>query len=172
MIPALPMLTTPTIGCAIALAATCLVGLTPPTSLPPAAATPQDPAPQAPRPGQLVLVVEGTVAQLQITFASQKVTPWAGVPKGLTSEFALLAFDAKGTELLRVPMDLSKFETDPAKIGTPVVVTGCEVRSPNIGVLVNIPLAPTAVRYAIVRGKQTIGEATAAQLAELLRRPR
>ncbi len=180
MLLAPTMSTLPSIGVVATAVAAILVGLAKPTA--PAASTPgriavsavadgQDPAP-AKQPGHLVLVVEGNVLDLHITCAVAKPSPWAGVPKGLQSEFALLAFDAAGKEQMRVPLDLSCFETDPAKIHQPVVVTGCEVRSPDIGVLVNIPVVDGAVRYAIVRGNATIGTATAAELGELLRRPR
>jgi hypothetical protein len=158
-------------------------GNTSPYSTPPSATAPQDPQPknqpqnqpQDPRAtarGHLVLVIEGDVTQLRITHAVQKPDRWAGVPKGLTSEFALVVQDQKGKGLVRVPIDLSAFETDPAKIGTPVVVNGCEVRSTSIGVLLNVPSLPDAARYVIVRDKATLGTATAAELDALLRRVR
>src|SRR5262245_50654942 len=153
-------------------------------SSPPSVSTPQDPQPQNPQPrsnaqdplaaarGHFVLVTEGDVTRLRITQAVAKPDRWAGVPKGLTSEFALVVQDQQGKDLVRVPIDLSAFETDPAKVGTPVVVNGCEVRSASIGVLLNVPSLPDAARYVIVRGKATLGGATAAELDALQRRVR
>jgi len=148
-------------------------------SLLPNASAPQDPQPPrtaqdplAAARGHLVLVVEGDVTRLRITAAVAKPDRWAGVPKGLTSDFALVVQDRQGKDLVRVPLDLSAFETDAAKVGTPVVVTGCEVKSASIGVLLNVPALPDAARYVIVRGKTTLGSTTAVELDALLRRAR
>lgn len=137
---------------------------------------PQDPAPA---PGHLVLVVEGDVTALRITAAVAKPDAFGGVPKGLVSDFAWRAVDGKGNELARVPIDLSAFDTDPRNVGKPVVVTGCEVRSARIGVLLNVPVVAGAVRFEIVRTEPTappkapttlvLGQVAADELAALLR---
>jgi hypothetical protein len=152
------------VGCAVAIAAAILPGLTLAHPSRVAAAPKQEPPA-----GHLVFVVEGSVRNLHITQAVAKPDPWAGVPKGLTSEFALVALDNKGNEVARVPIDLSRFETDPNKVGAADVVNGCEIRSPRIGVLVNVPAVAEVARFVIVRGKVGIGEATAAAIEELLR---
>ncbi|MGE3171443.1 MAG: hypothetical protein AB7O97_02380 [Planctomycetota bacterium] len=164
------------LGCAVAIAATVVPGPALPSPVLPAARTSvqgpaNDPAAQ-PAKGHVVFVIEGDVRALRITAAVPKDAPWAGVPKGLVSEFALVAHDAAGNELQRVPIDLSKFETDPAKVGQPDKVEGCEVRSSRIGVLLNAPRLPAAATYTILRGKTVLGTATAAAVAELMREVR
>ena len=133
----------------------------------------RDPAtaapPQDPPTGHLVLVVEGDVSALRVTAAVGKADDWGGVPVGLASDFALVGLDAQGEEVLHVPIDLSAFDTDPAHIGAPTVVQGCIVRSPRIGVLVNVPADDRIQDYAIRHIGATIGAATAADIAALLR---
>src|SRR5262249_34998451 len=121
------------VGCGllVAIAGLALRSPSPPFQTPTAISGPQDPAA-----GHLVLVVEGTVATLAITHAVAKADPWAGVPEGLTSAFALCLLGDGDRELTRVPLDLSLFDTDPAAIGKPVRVAGCEVRNSRIALLV------------------------------------
>jgi hypothetical protein len=160
------------LGGSALLAALCLnVG----TPAPHPAAQPQEPQqlvraqePGAAQPGHLVLVVEGTVRQLAITHAAQKPDAWAGAAKGLQSPFALQLLAADGKELLRVPLDLSRFDTDPRRIGGPVVVQGCEVRDWRIGVLCNVPRLPSCARYVFLRDGEPIGETSADALAKAI----
>ncbi len=144
-----------------------------PAPTPPPAPTPAS-TPSSTRigDGHVVLVVEGTVRALRVTTAVTKTDAWAGMPRGVQSEFQFVALDRDGKELLRLPVDLSKFETDPTKVDAPVVVTGCEVKSPRIGILLNVPALPDAARFQFVRGKDVLGAVSAVELAELLRRPR
>lgn len=130
------------------------------------------PPPQEPPTGHLVLVVEGDVTALRVAHAVAKKDEWGGVPKGLRSEFALKAFDATGAEILSVPLDLSKFDTDPARVGGPVVVTGCEVRSPQIGTLVNVPALAQAARWEFSRGQKLLGAFDGAALERMLQETR
>ena len=118
--------------------------------------------------GHLVLVVEGDVTSLRIVRAVAKADDWGGTQKGLQSEFALRALDADGKDLISVPMDLSRFDTDPAHIGKQDQVNGCEVRSARVGLLLNIPRVDGVASYQFVRGKTAIGEATADAVAQLL----
>ncbi len=129
------------------------------------AVPPQEPAPS--EPGHLVLVVEGTVKQLRVTHAVKKADAWAGLPQGLTSEFALVMLDAAGKEVQRLPLDLSKFETDESKVDAPVVVEGCIVRSPKIGTLLNIPFRADVATYRFVRGDRALGEVDAASMQRM-----
>jgi hypothetical protein len=150
---------------AVALGAVMAAALQPEATL---RALPQDQDPA----GHYVLVVEGSVLDLRVTHAVAKQDPWAGAPKGLVSEFELLARDAADKELARVPVDLSKFETDPAKVDAPVVVNGCEVKSPRIGILLNIPALDGAARYEFVRRQRAIGSFTQQGLLEMAGRTR
>jgi hypothetical protein len=150
-------------ACLLVIAVTCLWPSLGPTAPEPPSAPPQDPA------GHLVLVVEGNVGLLRVTGAVAKADAWGGVPKGLASDFALVGLDAKDAQVVRVPIDLSAFDTDPAHVGAPTVVTGCIVRSPDIGVLVNVPADDRIARWTIRRDDAQIGEATALDIATLLR---
>jgi hypothetical protein len=168
------------VGCGIALTALSLVFAAPPA---PSAApstgsstgsSTGGPPPQAPllqEPaalGHLVLIVEGTVQQLAITHAVAKTDPWGGVPTGLASDFELRLLGDDGVELLKVPVDLSPFETDPARIGKPVEVTGCQVRSSAIALIVNVPRLKGVRSYAFTRRGAPIGSTSALRVAELL----
>lgn len=130
------------------------------------------PATQDPNPGHLVLVVEGDVTALRVTHAQAKPDPWAGVPKGLRSEFSVRALDGSGAELLAAPLDLSKFDTSPARFGGPDVVRGCEVHSPRIGILVNVPALAEAAQWQFAQGAKVLGTLTKGELDRLLQEAR
>ena len=151
-------------------------GPKPPTANKPVEAPSHRPSkehvPADPKAGHLVLILEGNVLQLRITHAVAKPSAWSGPVKGLKSDFQLVILGKENRELRRLPIDLSPFETDPEKVNRPVVVKGCQVKSPNIGVLLNVPRMPQAVRYELRHGKKVIGKATAETLAALLRGPR
>jgi hypothetical protein len=168
------------VGCGIALTALSLVFAAPPVSSPVSSIGPSNwpstigPPPQAPlvqEPaalGHLALIVEGNVQQLAITHAVAKTDPWGGVPTGLASDFALRLLGDDGVELLKVPVDLSPFETDPARIGKPVEVTGCQVRSSAIALIVNVPRLAGVRSYEFTRRRAPIGSTSAQRVAELL----
>jgi len=71
-----------------------------------------------------------------------------------------------------VPLDLSKFETDESKVDAPVVVKGCELKSPKIGVLCNIPARSDVATYRFVRGERAIGEVDAASMQRMIEEAR
>lgn len=122
---------------------------------------PANAAPQPPD-GHYALVVEGDASRLAITHAVLKTDPWAGIPTDLTSEFQLEIRDRDGAELASVPLDLSRFDTDPAHIGQPLVVSGCEVRDTRVALLINVPRYGEAAEYRFVRGGRVLGTAAAA----------
>lgn len=101
--------------------------------------------------GHYVLVVDGDRNALTITHARHKPDPWAGVPKGLTSDFRLTVRDGAGAVLADVPLDVTPFLTGAADVGMPVRVEGCLVRDPHIAMLVNVPAFATAASYGFVR---------------------
>ena len=113
------------------------------------------PAPAAPLPaaavGHYVLVVEGDRDALTITAASHKADPWAGVPKGFTSEWQLDIHDGSGAMLAEIPLDVSAFATGALDKGRPLQVQGCVVRDARIGMLVSVPAFPTAATWTFVR---------------------
>ncbi|MBK8099955.1 MAG: hypothetical protein IPK26_22865 [Planctomycetes bacterium] len=147
------------LGCGVVIAAVCYHFATP---LPPA--TPSDPPVSS---GHLILVVEGNVQHLDITHAVAKQDAWGGVPTGLASAFELRIDGADGSTFARIPVDLSRFDLDPSRIGKPPVVTGCDVKDSRIGLLLNVPDYPTATRYVFVHGERVIGEVPAARVRAL-----
>src|SRR5262245_21296540 len=118
-----------------------------------APATTPPPAPQQPAPpvagGHYVLVVEGDRNTLAITTAIGKQAPWAGVPKGFTSDWHLLIAGARGELLADVPLDVTPFATGANDRG--VHVQGCIVRDAKIGMLVNVPAFAAAASYTFTR---------------------
>lgn len=117
--------------------------------------------------GHFVLVVEGDRDQLGITAVSQKLDPWAGVPKGLTSAWSLSIRDAAGAELANVPLDLSKFDLDPAQKGKPLRVQGCIVKDSHVAMLANVPCFANAASYVFLRDKTAVGTVEGAAVRQL-----
>ncbi|MEZ6035938.1 MAG: hypothetical protein R3F29_00565 [Planctomycetota bacterium] len=122
--------------------------------------------------GHYVLVVEGDRTALAITTAVAKSSPWAGVPKGLTSTWRLEIRDAAGELLAEVPLDVSQFATEAEALGRPVQVTGDVVRDARIGMLVNAPRFAAAASYTFSRpvedgSRATIGTIAGAAVREL-----
>lgn len=101
--------------------------------------------------GHYALVVTGDRDQLTISHAVAKVDPWAGVPKGLRSDWLLRIEGRDGALLAAVPLDLSAFDLAPQRKGGPIEVEGCIVRDPRVAMLVNVPRFAAAANYAFVR---------------------
>lgn len=118
---------------------------------PAAPSAPTSPRQQEPLPaaGHYVLVVEGDRDALAITGAVAKQAPWAGVPKGFTSDWRLLIHSARGELLADVPLDVSAFAVGANDAG--VRVEGCVVRDSRIGMLVNVPAFAAAASYTFTR---------------------
>lgn len=136
---------TSTAGAAAALAV-LVWSFVPGRSHAPAAPPPEPPVAD----GHLVLVVEGDRTGLSITAASAKTAPWAGVPKGLASDWRLRIRDARGGVLAELPLDVSAFAVGAGELGT-LRVEGCLVRDSRIAMLVNAPAFAAAAGYEFVR---------------------
>jgi hypothetical protein len=121
--------------------------------------------------GHFALVVQGDRDQLTITHAVPKADPWAGVPKGLTSTYALRIRGADGALLAELPIDLSHFDLAADRKGGAIQVEGCEVRDPHVTTLVNVPRFAAAASYAFARrdigGEVALGSVTGDQVREL-----
>lgn len=118
--------------------------------------------------GHYTLVVEGDRDQLAITHAVWKADPWAGVPKGLTSDWRLLVLDAKGDELANVPLDLSAFDLRPEAKGSAVRSTGCTVLDARVAMLVNVPChAEQAAAYVFRRGADEVSRTAGVEVVRL-----
>ena len=130
-------------------------------ALPPRPTTPPPPN------GHLVLVIEGDAKGLEVTHVTAKADPYNRVYGPKTShEIAL--FDRNGTELGRYPLDLSKFDLDPANVGKPVRSEGCTIIESKVVMLTNIPWLPNTSYLEIRRGATKVGELTVANYSRLV----
>ena len=109
--------------------------------------------------GHYVLVVEGNRNGLAVTFARKKADQWAGIPKGLSSNWRGSILDDKRQELASIPIDVSSFATDAQSVGQPPRVQGCMVVDSKIGLLLNVPAFATAANYVFSRSEAN-GEVT------------
>lgn len=136
----------------------------PPANPPTAAAAAQRPEAH----GHYALVVEGDRDHLTITHAHWKPDPWAGVPKGLTSDYRLAVLDAAGDELASVPLDLSKFDLRPEAKGSAVRSEGCTVLDARVAMLANVPChGDLAAVHVFYRGGEELGRVLAATVRDL-----
>jgi hypothetical protein len=121
--------------------------------------------------GHYVLIVQGDRDQLAIVHARAKADPWAGVPKGLRSDWLLRIHAADRTLLAEVPLDLAAFDLSPERKGGAVAVEGCIVRDPRVTALVNAPRFAAAADYTFVRrdatGDVLLGVVAGDQVREL-----
>lgn len=120
-----------------------------------------------PASGHFVLVVEGDRDQLTITAASHKESPWAGVPKGFSSKWTLSIRDGAGTELERVPLDMSQFDLQPEQKGRGLRVNGCVVRDARVAMLASAPCHAAAATYVFLRGEDVVGTVESARVGQL-----
>ena len=101
--------------------------------------------------GHYVLVIEGNRDGLAVTFARKKDDQWAGIPKGLSSNWRVSILDDKRQELATIPIDVSSFATDVQSLGQPARVQGCMVVDSKIGLLLNVPAFAAATNYVFSR---------------------
>lgn len=124
-------------------------------------------SPSAPEPqGHLILQVEGDARALRVTRITPK--PDACGLARIESPYSVVVRDAAGRELGRVPLDLSKFDLDPARVGGALRVEGCVVHDTRVATLVNVPHWPTASRVEILDGERIVGALTATEYATLV----
>ena len=124
------------------------------------------PAPTEPD-GHLVLQIEGDARALQVTRITRKPDPCG--PARFTSASAIVVRDAAGSELGRVPLDLSLFDLDPAHVGRPLHVDGCVVRDTRVAMLANVPHWPDAASLEIVHEGRVLGVLAGARYEALVR---
>lgn len=125
------------------------------------------PPPQLPGSGHYVLVIEGDRDALTVTHSSRKTARWAGVQKGLVSQWSLSIRDAANNELESIPLDLSHFDLRPERKGGALKVQGCVVRDTKVGILASAPCLKNAARYVFLRGKEVVGTVAATRVFEL-----
>ncbi len=127
---------------------------------------PADPAnPLAPR-GHLILLIEGDARGLRVTHVTAKKDPYNPVDGKASHEIVI--YDTTARVLGRYPLDLSKFDLDPAHVGKPLRVEGCEVIDTKVVMLASIPWLPNAAALEIEKGAVPVGGAVSADYARLV----
>lgn len=139
--------------------------LSPPTDSlhstnPPHPKNPPDPK------GHLILLIEGDARGLRVTHVTAKQDPYNPV-HGKTSH-EVVVYDGNARVLGRYPLDLSKFDLDPANVGKPLRVEGCEVIDTKVVALANVPWLPNAAFLEIEKGAISVGGLTAADYGRLV----
>jgi len=124
------------------------------------------PAPAVEPQGHLILQVEGDASALRVTRITPKPDPCG--PSRTTSAHQVVVRDAAGRELGRMPLDLSAFDLEPARVGGALRVEGCVVRDPHVAMLVSVPRWEGAASIELVRDGQFLGLLPPASYAQLL----
>ncbi|MEE2885814.1 MAG: hypothetical protein VX951_00145, partial [Planctomycetota bacterium] len=78
-------------------------------------------------------------------------------PTSRTSPYQIELLDAGGQVLGSYPLDLSLFDMNPARVGKPLRVQGCQVRDTRVAALANVPYLAKAVSLRILRGNRVFG---------------
>ena len=117
--------------------------------------------------GHLILQVEGDVTSPEVMWITPKKAAYNPV-RGTQSEFQLELLDGLGRVLGSYPLDLTHFDLNPANIGKPLKVHGCEVRDTKIATIVNVPFLVAATSLRIRRGKAVLSTLEAAGYSHLL----
>lgn len=127
------------------------------------------PKPKTPPPpkGHLVLVIEGDARGLEVTHVTAKADPYNRV-FGPKPAHEIVLYDRTGTELGRCPLDLSRFDLNPANVGKAVRSEGCTVIDSNVVMLANIPWLPDTSYLEIQKGATKVGELSVASYARLV----
>jgi hypothetical protein len=148
-------LATGALGVAVVLGTLVLLPRSDPPAIPPASK------------GHLVLLIEGDAHGLRITHITAKRDPYNPV-YGARPPHDIVLYDQNARELGRYPLDLSRFDLDPANAGKPPRVQGCEVIDTKVVLLANIPWLPNASFLEIEKGTTSVGELAASDYARLV----
>ena len=78
-------------------------------------------------------------------------------PTRIDSPYQAVLFNRAGRQLGSYAIDLSQFDLDPARVGKPLRVTGCEVRDTKVAAIVNVPYLANARSIEIRRAGRRPG---------------
>jgi hypothetical protein len=117
--------------------------------------------------GHLILQTEGDARALDVTRITVKPDPF-GHLAGVQSEFAIELRDAAGRLLGSYPLELDRFDMDPAHVGRDLRVEGCVIVDTRVAALVNVPDFVAAAELRILRGAQVLGRVEPARLARMV----
>ncbi len=109
--------------------------------------------------GHLILQIEGDATGLEIVRITAKPDPCG--PLRDSSAVSILVLGQAGTELGRYPLDLSRFDLRPTRVGGAIQVEGCVIHDPRVATLASIPHHPNAERIKLMRGNTTLGSLNA-----------
>lgn len=116
--------------------------------------------------GHLILQIEGDARALDVTHVTPKPDPF-GHLAGVAAEFVIEVRDRRGAVLGRFPLELDRFDLDPAHVGDPVRVEGCVLVDTKVAALASVPDFVDAAELRILRGEQELGRVDAARLARM-----
>lgn len=116
--------------------------------------------------GHLILQIEGNANALRVTRITPKKSGYN--PTSRTSPYQIELLDAGGQVLGSYPLDLSLFDMNPARVGKPLRVQGCEVRDTRVATLANVPYLAHAVTVRILRGNRVFGFLNTASYRKLV----
>ncbi len=125
------------------------------------------PLPPPPPNGHLVLLIEGDARGLKVTHITAKPDPVNPV-YGPKPSHEVVLYDRNSKELGRYPLDLSKFDLDPANVGKPVRSEGCTVIDSRVVMLTNVPWLPNTSFLEIEKGATVVGELGTSDYARLV----
>lgn len=117
--------------------------------------------------GHLLLVVEGDANSLVVSHITSKQDPY-NPTRGFASEWSVAVLGSDGSELGRFPVDLSRFDLDPARVGQPLRVEGDVVWETRVATLVSIPYFPDAEGLVFRRQRRMISTVPAAVYSRLI----
>lgn len=117
--------------------------------------------------GHLVLLIEGDARGLRVAHITAKRDPYNPV-YGMKQPHEIVLYDQNAQALGRYPLDLSKFDLDPANVGKPLRVQGCEVIDTKVVLLCNIPWLPNASFLEIEKGTTSVSELVASDYTRLV----
>lgn len=106
-------------------------------------------------PGHLILVVEGDANGLSVTHITSKKEPYAP-PRHVDGDWTVSVRRADGLELGRFPIDLSRFDLNPARVGQGLRVDGDVVWDTRVATLVSIPQLEDAADLVFHRRGQRL----------------
>lgn len=117
--------------------------------------------------GHLILQIEGDANGLRVTWITPKQSAYN--PSTRTSPYRIELLDADGMVAGVYPLDLSQFDMNPARVGKPLRVQGCEIRDTRVATIANVAFLAGATAARIMRGNRQLGSLDSTTYQRLLK---